>query len=169
MGRGWSRGFPGIKFVQVLCKYHLSTLGLFVGEHLSGPEVKKGLKTPKGQVNNLLKETWPSLPRPLVENEERPVSPMEVDCQSIAVGVYSDSAAGELNSKMPISVSNSEHSEQLMETLKQFVHDKLHRTVLSFADFKKLLLLRQTGKSFFVFFKSLWGNIHKGRHREAGR
>lgn len=75
--------------------------------------------------------------------KDRPISPLQIDCQTIPAGAHNDYSLGDLNN-MP--VSSSEHSEQILETLKEFVREKLHRTVLSFADFKKLLLLRQTGK-----------------------
>ena len=67
---------------------------------------------------------------------------MEVDCKEVA--------SKDLNNdikKEPLS-HNSEHLIDVLNVLQDFVREKLHRTVLSFADFKKLLLLRQTGESF---------------------
>lgn len=73
-----------------------------------------------------------------VAHEEH--SPMEIDCKEVK--------SNELNhqeNKQPLS-ANSEQFQDLLSILQEFVREKLHRTVLSFADFKNLLLLRQTGK-----------------------
>ena len=68
-------------------------------------------------------------------------SPMEIDCKEVTTN-------NDLNheiKKEPLS-ANGEHFQDLLKILQEFVQEKLHRTVLSFADFKKLLLLRQTGE-----------------------
>ncbi len=67
-------------------------------------------------------------------------SPMEIDCKEVA--------SNDLNHeqrKEPIA-ANDEHLHGLLKILQEFVREKLHRTVLSLADFKRLLLLRQTGE-----------------------
>ena len=64
-------------------------------------------------------------------------SPMEVDCKEMT---NNDVMNHELK-KEPLSANSDS-----LKILQEFVREKLHRTVLSFADFKKLLLLRQTGK-----------------------
>ena len=63
-------------------------------------------------------------------------SPMEVDCKEVT----NNDINHELK-KEPLSANSDS-----LKILQEFVREKLHRTVLSFADFKKLLLLRQTGK-----------------------
>ena len=67
-------------------------------------------------------------------------TPMEVDCNEL----MNNDINHEIK-KEPVSV-NSEHHQDSLKILQEFVKEKLHRTVLSFADFKKLILLRQTGK-----------------------
>ena len=67
-------------------------------------------------------------------------SPMEIDCKEVA--------GSDLNHdlhKEPFS-ANGEHLQDSLKILQEFVREKLHRTVLSLADFKRLLLLRQTGE-----------------------
>ena len=67
-------------------------------------------------------------------------SPMEIDCKEVA--------SSDLNHdlhKEPFS-ANGEHLQNSLKILQEFVQEKLHRTVLSLADFKRLLLLRQTGE-----------------------
>ena len=63
-------------------------------------------------------------------------SPMEVDCKEMT----SNDVNHEIK-KEPLTANSDP-----LKILQEFVREKLHRTVLSFADFKKLLLLRQTGK-----------------------
>lgn len=67
-------------------------------------------------------------------------SPMEIDCKDVA----SSDINHELR-KEPFA-ANGEHLQDSLIILQEFVHEKLHRTVLSLADFKRLLLLRQTGE-----------------------
>ena len=66
--------------------------------------------------------------------------PMEIDCKEVA----SNNMNHELR-KEPLA-TNDTHVQDLLKILQDFVREKLHRTVLSLADFKRLLLLRQTGE-----------------------
>ncbi|RMX48356.1 hypothetical protein pdam_00016298 [Pocillopora damicornis] len=67
--------------------------------------------------------------------------PMEIDCKEVA----SNNMNHELR-KEPLA-TNDTHVQDLLKILQDFVREKLHRTVLSLADFKRLLLLRQTASS----------------------
>ena len=67
-------------------------------------------------------------------------SPMEIDCQEVASSDFNHDLH-----KEPFS-ANGEHLQDSLRILQEFVREKLHRTVLSLADFKRLLLLRQTGE-----------------------
>ena len=67
-------------------------------------------------------------------------SPMEIDCKEVT----SNDMNHELR-KEPLS-TNDTHVQDSLNILQEFVREKLHRTVLSLADFKRLLLLRQTGE-----------------------
>lgn len=67
--------------------------------------------------------------------------PMEIDCKEVA----SNNRNPQLP-KEPLS-TNDTHVRDTLKILQDFVHEKLHRTVLSLADFKRLLLLRQTASS----------------------
>ena len=67
-------------------------------------------------------------------------SPMEIDCKEIANSDFNHDLH-----KEPFS-ANGEHLQDSLKILQEFVREKLHRTVLSLADFKRLLLLRQTGE-----------------------
>ncbi|XP_022806611.1 DNA-directed RNA polymerase III subunit RPC5-like [Stylophora pistillata] len=67
--------------------------------------------------------------------------PMEIDCKEVA----SNNMNPQLP-KEPLS-TNDTHVRDTLKILQDFVHEKLHRTVLSLADFKRLLLLRQTASS----------------------
>ena len=66
--------------------------------------------------------------------------PMEIDCKEVA----SNNMNLELR-KEPLA-TNDTHVQDLFKILQDFVREKLHRTVLSLADFKRLLLLRRTGE-----------------------
>ncbi|XP_044185090.1 DNA-directed RNA polymerase III subunit RPC5-like isoform X1 [Acropora millepora] len=65
-------------------------------------------------------------------------SPMEIDCKEVIHNEHNQEVK-----KEPLSADN-EHFPDSRSILEEFVKEKLHRTVLSFADFKNLLLLRQT-------------------------
>ncbi|XP_066026636.1 DNA-directed RNA polymerase III subunit RPC5-like isoform X2 [Pocillopora verrucosa] len=67
--------------------------------------------------------------------------PMEIDCKEVA----SNNMNHELR-KEPLA-TNDTHVQDLLKILQDFVREKLHRTVLSLADFKRLLLLRRTASS----------------------
>ena len=69
-------------------------------------------------------------------------SPMEIDCKEVT----GNDCNHEERNKEPLS-ANGEHLQPSLRILQEFVREKLHRTVLSLADFKRLLLLRQTGES----------------------
>ncbi|KAM7448595.1 DNA-directed RNA polymerase III subunit RPC5 [Porites harrisoni] len=69
-------------------------------------------------------------------------SPMEVDCKEVTSNNVNHAIK-----KEPMPVANGEHFADALKVLQEFVREKLHRTVLSFAEFKKLLLLRQTASS----------------------
>ena len=75
-------------------------------------------------------------------------SPMEVDCKEVT----SNTVVNHAIKKEPMPVANGEHFADALKVLQEFVREKLHRTVLSFAEFKKLLLLRQTGELRVVIF-----------------
>ena len=72
--------------------------------------------------------------------------PMEVDCKETTSNVSNHNIKIK---KEPLS-ANDEHFQESLNILQEFVREKLHRTVLSFAEFKKLLLLRQTGEWIFL-------------------
>lgn len=77
-------------------------------------------------------------------------SPMEIDCKEVIHNEENQEVK-----KEPLPADN-EHFPDPRSILEEFVREKLHRTVLSFADFKNLLLLRQTGKCCtYVVFVSL--------------
>lgn len=98
-------------------------------------ENKKLSKSSKSKANKITNNDL--LHDGLVAEEN---TPMEVDCNE----VLNKDINHEIK-KEPMS-GNSEHHQDSLKILQEFVKEKLHRTVLSFADFKKLLLLRQTGK-----------------------
>lgn len=65
---------------------------------------------------------------------------MEVDCKEVT---RTDETNTSL-SKAPLTM-DSEHFEEAFVKLQDFVCSKLNRTILSFKEFKRLLLLKQTG------------------------
>lgn len=65
---------------------------------------------------------------------------MEIDCKEVACNNMNHGLR-----KEPLA-TNDTHVQDLLKILQDFVREKLHRTVLSLADFKRLLLLRQTGE-----------------------
>lgn len=69
----------------------------------------------------------------------RSPSPMEVDCKEVPISNDTDSSL----SKPPL--LDSEQSDALFNILQDFVCNKLNRTILSIKEFKRLLLLKQTG------------------------
>lgn len=96
---------------------------------------KKLPKSSKSKANHVMNHD--TLHEGLAAEEH---SPMEIDCKEVA----SSDSNHDLH-KEPFS-ANGEHLQDLLKILQEFVREKLHRTVLSLADFKRLLLLRQTGE-----------------------
>lgn len=96
---------------------------------------KKLLKSSKSKANHVMNHD--TLHEGPVTEEH---SPMEIDCKEVASGDCNH----ELH-KEPFP-ANGEHLQDSLKILQEFVREKLHRTVLSLADFKRLLLLRQTGE-----------------------
>ncbi|XP_068672211.1 DNA-directed RNA polymerase III subunit RPC5-like isoform X1 [Montipora foliosa] len=101
---------------------------------ISSTENKKASKSTKSKANKVLSND--RLHDGLLTDEEH--SPMEVDCKEVIHNEHNHEIT-----KESLSVNN-EHYSDSRTILQEFVKEKLHRTVLSFADFKKLLLLRQT-------------------------
>ena len=108
----------------------------FSADAISSAENKKASKSTKSKANKVLSND--RLHDGLPTDEEH--SPMEVDCKEVIHNEHNHEIT-----KESLSVNN-EHYSDSRTILQEFVKEKLHRTVLSFADFKKLLLLRQTGK-----------------------
>lgn len=107
-------------------------------DHSSSTENKKLPKSSKSKANHVMNnDTIHEEPTP----EEH--LPMEVDCKETTSNVSNHNIKIK---KEPLS-ANDEHFQDSLNILQEFVREKLHRTVLSFAEFKKLLLLRQTASS----------------------
>ncbi|CAH3013932.1 unnamed protein product [Porites evermanni] len=100
-------------------------------------ENKKLSKPSKSKVNHIMNN---DLTNEGPNSEEH--SPMEVDCKEVTSNNVNHAIK-----KEPMPVANGEHFADALKVLQEFVREKLHRTVLSFAEFKKLLLLRQTASS----------------------
>ena len=97
---------------------------------------KTASKSTKAKANKVMNNDI--LPHDGHADEEH--SPMEIDCKEVIHNEHNQEVK-----KEPLSADN-EHFPDSRSILEEFVKEKLHRTVLSFADFKNLLLLRQTGK-----------------------
>ena len=121
---------------MVLFLLQLILLVLFVSADSSSVAGNKKLpKSPKSKANHVMNHD--TLHEGAVVEE---LSPMEIDCKEVA--------SSDLNHdlhKEPFS-ANGEHLQDSLKILQEFIREKLHRTVLSLADFKRLLLLRQTGE-----------------------
>ena len=105
-------------------------------------ESKKLSKPSKSKANHIMNnDLMNERPNP----EEH--SPMEVDCKEVTSNLVNH-----VIKKEPMPVANGEHFPDALKVLQEFVREKLHRTVLSFSEFKKLLLLRQTGELRVVIF-----------------
>ena len=118
---------------MVLFLLQLILLVLFVSADSASVAGNKKLpKSPKSKANHVMNHD--TLHEGAVVEE---LSPMEIDCKEVA--------SSDLNHKEPFS-ANGEHLQDSLKILQEFVREKLHRTVLSLADFKRLLLLRQTGE-----------------------
>lgn len=114
---------------------HLNYFSICEGGATKDGDSKKGGRIAKVKANHTLNEDAVS-----AREEAAGLDlPMEVDCKEVA----SNSHISNSFAKAPM---NIEHLTEVLKVLEDFVRKKLCRTVLSFAEFKKLLLLRQTGK-----------------------
>ncbi|XP_048575681.1 DNA-directed RNA polymerase III subunit RPC5-like isoform X2 [Nematostella vectensis] len=106
--------------------------------HTDGSEsqetTKRAPRVSKLEANHAIPKSQKTLPN-MNNNATESSTPMEVE-------EFVDT--GDIHvTKQPLS-ADSEHFQEVFKRLQDFVSEKLHRTVLSFAEFKRLLLLKQT-------------------------
>jgi hypothetical protein len=109
-----------------------------------GSEIKKSPKVSKATANHVMTDQATSDMNGNDTDIPRSVSPMEVDCKGVTRNEQMDTDGVLPNA--PLS-EDSEYFEEAFKKLQDFVCEKLQRTVLSFKEFKRLLLLKQTGWS----------------------